>query len=75
MHRSVNLKDVLRKIQTNCDTLHGGRLPSVVAFTDDHVMAHRCRAGSGGRPPHQVNPNHVTKSVPLLCSSRVPPCL
>jgi hypothetical protein len=31
--------------------MHSGRLLSGVAFTDDHVMAHRCRGA--GRPPHQ----------------------
>ena len=49
---AVNLKPVLGKIETDRGNMHSGRLLSVVAFTDDHVMAHRCRA-SGGRPPHQ----------------------
>ena len=43
---AVNLKPVLGKIETDRGNMHSGRLLSVVAFTDDHVMVHRCR-GAG----------------------------
>jgi hypothetical protein len=49
----VNLKPVLGQIETDCDNLHGGRLLSVVAFTDDHVVAHRCR-GAGAVHPIKI---------------------
>src|SRR5579872_2389429 len=64
---AVNLKDVLRKIQTDRDTLHGGRLPSVVAFTDDHVMAHRCRE----RGPSTPSGHHLERSRPA-CRAALP---
>jgi uracil-DNA glycosylase family 4 len=46
----VNLKPVLGEIETDCDSLHGGRLLSVVAFTDNHVVAHRCRRAGAVHP-------------------------
>ena len=49
----VNLKPVLGEIETDCDSLHDGRLLSVVAFTDDHVVAHRCR-GAGAVHPIKI---------------------
>ena len=49
----VNLKPVLGEIETNRDSFHGGRLLSVVAFTDDHVVAHRCR-GAGAVHPIKI---------------------
>ena len=33
----MNLKPVLGQIETDWDSLHGGRLLSVVTFADDHV--------------------------------------
>ena len=48
----VYLKPVLGKVETDGGNIHRGRLLSVVAFTDDQFMAHRCR-GDRGRPPHQ----------------------
>jgi hypothetical protein len=51
---AVNLKPVLGKIETNRGNMHSGRLLSVVAFTDDHVMAHRCR-GAGAVHPIKKN--------------------
>jgi hypothetical protein len=48
----VNLKPVLGAIETDCGSLHGRRLLSVVAFTDDHVVVHRCRGA--GPSTHQV---------------------
>src|SRR5580704_242148 len=50
---AVNLKPVLGKIETNRGNMHSGRLLSVVAFTDDHVMAHRCR-GAGAVHPIKI---------------------
>ena len=47
---AVNLKLVLGKIETNRGNMHSGRLLSVVAFTDDHVMAHRCRGAGAVHP-------------------------
>jgi hypothetical protein len=49
----VNLKPVLGEIETDCDSLHGGRLLSVVALIDDHVVAHRCR-GAGAVHPIKI---------------------
>jgi hypothetical protein len=46
----MNLKPVLGEIETNCDRLHGGPLLSIVAFTDDHVVAHRCRGAGAVHP-------------------------
>jgi hypothetical protein len=40
---AVNLKPVLGKIEIDGGNMHNGRLLSVVTFTDNHVMAHRCR--------------------------------
>src|ERR1700730_14618806 len=48
---AVNLKNVLRKVQTDCGNLHGGRLLSNHA-APIAAVALRCR-GSRGRPPHQ----------------------
>ncbi|MGA9215569.1 MAG: hypothetical protein WBZ54_09985, partial [Methylocella sp.] len=50
---AVNLKPVLGKIETDGDNMHGGRLLSVVAFTGDHFMAHRCR-GAGAVHPIKI---------------------
>jgi hypothetical protein len=47
---AVNLKPVLSKIETYRGNMHSGRLLSVVAFTDDHVMAHRCRGAAAVHP-------------------------
>jgi hypothetical protein len=46
----VNLKPVLGQIETDWDSLHGGRLLSVVTFTDDHGVAHRCRGAGAVQP-------------------------
>jgi hypothetical protein len=48
---AVDLKPVLGEIKADGSNLHGGRLLSCVAFTDDHVW--HIDAGSGGRPQHQ----------------------
>jgi hypothetical protein len=39
--RSVNVKDVLGDIQTDCDNFRHGRLPQAVLNTS--TLAHRCR--------------------------------
>src|ERR1700730_239280 len=58
----VNLKPVLGKIETNRGNMHSRRLLSVVAFTDDHVMAHRCR-GAGAVHP-------IKKSAQRFCGKK-----
>ena len=42
--RSVNMKDVLGDIQTDCDNFRHGSLPQVVLNTS--TLAHRCRRGA-----------------------------
>jgi hypothetical protein len=44
---------VLGKIEGG--NIHSGRLLSVVAFTDDHVMAHRCRGAGAVHPIKKFN--------------------
>jgi hypothetical protein len=47
---AVDLEPVFGEIQTDGGNLHGGRLLSFVAFTDDHVVAHRCRERGSSTP-------------------------
>ena len=47
---AVDLKYVLRNIETNGANLYGGRLLSLVAFYNDPVMAHRCRKEGPSTP-------------------------
>jgi hypothetical protein len=46
----VHLKPLLGEIKTDRGNRHGGRLLSFVAFTDDHVLAHRCRERGPSTP-------------------------
>ncbi|MGB6325879.1 MAG: hypothetical protein WBG11_08915, partial [Methylocella sp.] len=55
---AVNLKPVLGKIETYRGNMHSGRLLSVVAFTDDHVMAHRCRGAGAVHPIKKFEAGH-----------------
>jgi hypothetical protein len=48
---SMNLKHVLRKVETDRGNVHGWVALLIVASGDDHVMALRCREWA--RPPHQ----------------------
>jgi hypothetical protein len=61
---AVNLKPVLGKIETDRGNMHSGRLLSVVAFTDDHVMAHRCR-GAGAVHPIKIFATALTNLISL----------
>ncbi len=47
---TVNLKNVLREIETDRGNLHRGRLPSVVAFYNSHLLAHQCRERGPSTP-------------------------
>jgi len=47
---AVNLKPVLGKIETNRGNMHSERLLSIVVFTVDHIMAHRCRGAGAVHP-------------------------
>jgi hypothetical protein len=48
---TVDLEPVLGQIEADCGNVHGGRLPSCVAFSNDTLR--HSDAGSGGRPHHQ----------------------
>src|SRR5204863_1237819 len=69
---SVNLKHVLRQIQTNCANLAHGRLPCLVESTSPvwHTDA------VGGRPPHHCERHTRKGGYPVRCgvaiSSSVP---
>src|SRR4051794_28582881 len=62
---AVDLEPVFGEIQTDGGNLHGGRLLSFVAFTDDHVVAHRCRE-RGPSTPSRV----VTNRIPVRTAYR-----
>jgi hypothetical protein len=47
---AMNLKPTLGKIETDHGTMHSRRLLSIVAFTDDHLMAHRYRRAGASTP-------------------------
>jgi hypothetical protein len=70
---AMNLKPMLGKIETDHGTMHSQRLLSIVAFTDDHLMAHRYRrAGVAvgttitGRPPHRDHEGRERGAIPEL---------
>jgi hypothetical protein len=46
---TVHLKDTFGEIETQRGNLHRGRLP-LVAFSDDHILAHRCRSAGAVHP-------------------------
>src|ERR1700722_15274184 len=73
----VKLKPVVGEIETDCDNLHGGRLLSVVAFTDDHVVANRCRGA--GAPDLSIRPSETAPPTAISSARnplflRRPPC-
>ncbi|MFZ0495240.1 MAG: hypothetical protein WBE62_02225, partial [Methylocella sp.] len=52
----------LGKIETDGDNMHGGRLLSVVAFTGDQFMAHRCRGAGAVHPIKKFAHREITSS-------------
>jgi hypothetical protein len=56
----VDLKPVLGEIKADSGNLHNGWLLSLVAFSDDHTLAHRCR-GAGAIHPIKT---HTKQACP-----------